>query len=193
MINWLFRSRTRLVMSALAALVATLFVMVGVVIVRLDGMAERMAAQGQQGQQGGPNTSSPVLTPGNPIDPYVEFPVQPSEPAGPAGPAGMTGDEALALGDPTPVAIVAVNDWLTADTDGLERHVLPAAIEELTAAPVPTGLRVNGPAIRVASGPTDALVRLPATLGPLLVTLVPVEGRWMVSGVSLGSDVLPKQ
>jgi hypothetical protein len=94
-------------------------------------------------------------------------------------------------GDPTPIAVEAVNEWMAWDFRGLEDNLLPGVLEEATANPPERGTRVDGVARVTTPGPTQAVVTVPTTKGALLVTCVVVEGEWMIESMGWGAGVVP--
>lgn len=194
--TWIFdkpgRPERLLVLAALLAVA----VMVLVLLVRVNALSDRAnqvdnadpAAVPTAGERG-------LATPGPTDLPQADGGLssgQPDEAITPAPDGGLQTDPTQqafpSVGDPTPIALRAVRNWLAGRYSDLEGDLMPGVLEEVTANRPPAGTAINAAAHLSAPGPTESVVTVPTNKGDLNVTLIVVNSkRWMVESMGWSS------
>jgi hypothetical protein len=97
----------------------------------------------------------------------------------PASPAPDEASPTQDYGSAAPIALEAVQAFLSGDRAGFARLAQPEAVEGVNDAPVPKG-SISGEAETVLGGPTRQQIKVPTTDGSILLDMVVVNGAWKV-------------
>jgi hypothetical protein len=156
-INWMFRTPTRLTSVVLATCGLLLFGMIVFAVTHVPG-GHPATARPSAGAS--PGTHQPTYTPQQ----------QPT--------ATFTFSD---VGSSIPTAVTVVEDWLTGApaVDAMQ----PAAYEAALEGPAPDGTVVSGTATVGQGGPTQQQVLVPTNRGVLLVSLEVDSNAWVVTGM----------
>lgn len=184
MINWLFERPARLWGSVAVIVAAGLVIGLGVLLVRVDRVADRMRVE--------PTTTPGISVPtggetgGVTPDPEPTRRPLSSETEEIPSPESEPREVFVDAGDPEPRVGAAVNAWSKWEFENLAKYMLPAAEEDAMANPPGSragDLKITG-VIRVAEpGPSQAVVRVPTNKGTLLVDVVIQEKQWWVASM----------
>lgn len=182
--KWLFDRPGRLAAVLTGVAVASLIAVVVVLALRVQGLSEQMTPGATPTPSG---TALPGLTPPTGGEQGLATPDPAPTTGGLTRPdssfATVTEQAFPDAGDPTPIAIEAVNEWIKWDFAALEDNLLPGVLEEAVANPPARDMRVDGVAKVTEPGPTQSVVTVPTNKGDLLVTCVTVNGSWMIESM----------
>lgn len=186
---WLFDRPGRLGVTVLTVSLVALAATVVVLAIRVQSLG----------------SDAPPRPPEQTYPPSAVIPVPTGDETGLATPAPPSATDSLTLpdqsyatvteqafpdaGDPTPIVLEAVNEWISWNFTGLEDNLLPGVLEEAVANPPVRDTKVDGVARVTTPGPTQSTVTVPTNKGDLLVTCLVVNGSWMVE--SMGWSAVP--
>lgn len=102
----------------------------------------------------------------------------------PPSPAPEAASPTPEYGSSAPIALEAVQAFLTGNRPGFARLGQQEAVEMVNEAPIPPpGQRITGAAKTLLDGPTRQKVSVPTTDGPLVLDMVVVDGAWKVMSI----------
>lgn len=160
MIEWLFDSPQRLKAVAAGLAITCLVLFISLVLTRAGSAPQPVAPVSTQAPE-------PVSTALLPPSPALEE----------ASPTPQYGSSA-------PIAMEAVQAFLTGDRPKFARLGQQEAVESVNEAQIPPpGQRITGQVKTLLDGPTRQKVAVPTTDGDLVLDMVVVDGAWKVMSI----------
>lgn len=164
MMTWILDNPRRLRKVVTSTVLAAMLLFFGFTISRVHGIPQVPAETTSAAAAGTPESTATVLLP--------------PSPATEQSPAPQT------YGPSAPIALEAVQAFLSGDHAGFALLGQQEAVEAVNEAPKPPpGQEITGPVKVIHGGPTRQQVQVPTTDGPLLLDMIVVDEAWKVQSM----------